>query len=91
MDSRSECIDTELFISVIENKNVIWNTQTAEYIVRNAKSKAWKNISKIFYEHFDDKPTAEKNNIGKYTVHKLYLLLILFYIYHHFYNFIYVL
>jgi len=71
MDSINECIDTELFISAIENENAIWNTQTAEYSLRNAKSKAWENISKIFYENFDDKSTAEKNNIGKYTVPKL--------------------
>jgi len=56
MDSRNECIDTELFISAIENENAMWNTQTAEYSQRNAMSKAWENISEIFYEYFDDKP-----------------------------------
>jgi len=55
---------------------VIWNTQTAEYSQRNAKAKAWENISKIFYEQFDYKPIADKNNIGKYIIHKLYLLTI---------------
>jgi len=51
----------------------IWITYRRIYSLRNAKSKAWKNISKIFYDYFDDKPTAEKNNIGKYTscIHKL--------------------
>ena len=33
--------------------------------VRYAKSKAWKNVSKIFYEN-NDKPIADTNNIGKY-------------------------
>jgi len=51
------------------NIGTIWNSHNDEYSLRNAKSVDWENIRKIFYEHFDDKPTAEKNNNGKYTVH----------------------
>ena len=76
IDSRNEHVDTELFISAIENENAIWNSQTAEYSQKNAKTKAWENIFKIFYKHFYDKPIAEKNYIGKYIIHKLYLLFI---------------
>jgi len=72
MDSRNEFIDTELFINAVENENAIWNTQTPEYSLRNEKSKAWENISKLFYENFDDKPIAEKNNLV-YLVSTLYI------------------
>jgi len=38
-----------------------------------AKEMPGQRPGKIYLKYFDDKPIAEKNNIGKYNKHKLYL------------------
>jgi hypothetical protein len=53
--------DTERFISEIESRPAIWNTESREYSNTNKKSKAWEEDGLIFYENFLGKESAERN------------------------------
>lgn len=58
-------IDTELFISEIQSRYVIWDQKRREFSDRNLKKKAWEEVCNIFIPCFAEKPAREKNNAGK--------------------------
>jgi hypothetical protein len=52
----------EKFISEIESRPAIWNTECTEYANKNEKAKAWEEVYVIFYENFPGKEGEEKTN-----------------------------
>lgn len=64
--SRSEDdINTELFISEIQSRYVIWDQKRREFSDRNLKKKAWEEVCNIFIPSFAEKTSKEKNEAGK--------------------------
>jgi hypothetical protein len=51
----------EKFISEIESRPAIWNTECTEYANKNEKAKAWEEVY-IFYENLPGKEGEEKTN-----------------------------
>jgi hypothetical protein len=58
--------DAEKFISEIESRAEIWNTECREYANNNEKAKVCEEVYVIFYENFLGKEGAEKNELNKY-------------------------
>lgn len=58
-------IDTELFISEIQSRYVIWDQKSREFSDRNLKKKAWEEICNLFIQGFTEKTVKEKNEAGK--------------------------
>lgn len=58
-------IDTELFISEIQSRYVIWDQKSREFSDRNLKKKAWEEICNLFIQGFTEKTAKEKNEAGK--------------------------
>lgn len=61
-------IDTELFISEIQSRNVIWDQKSREFSDRNFKKKAWEEICNLFIQGFTEKTVKEKNEAGKRNI-----------------------
>lgn len=60
--------DTELFISEIQSRYVIWDTKSREFSDRNLKKKAWEEICNLFIQGFTEIPIKEKNEAGKRSI-----------------------
>lgn len=58
-------INTELFISEIQSRYVIWDQKSREFSDRNLKKKAWEEICNLFIQGFTEKTVKEKNEGGK--------------------------
>ncbi|CAG4953390.1 unnamed protein product [Colias eurytheme] len=54
-------IDTELFISEIQSRYVIWDQKRREFSDRILKKKAWEEVCNIFIPKFAEKTVREKN------------------------------
>jgi hypothetical protein len=58
-------INTELFISEIQSRYVIWDQNSREFSDRNLKKKAIEEICNLFIQGFTEKTVKEKNETSK--------------------------
>jgi len=61
-----EKIDTELLISLIEERPVIWDKTLDSYKNKNLKESAWKEISIILNRDFKELEQKQRQDFGKF-------------------------
>lgn len=60
-----EKVNTEDLIYEVEKNSAIWNSTLEEYVNKVEKRNAWYKVITNFFPDFDEKPSTEKNEIGK--------------------------
>jgi len=61
-----EKIDTELLISLIEERPVIWDKTLDSYKNKNLKESAWKEICIILNRDFKEMEQKQRQDFGKF-------------------------
>lgn len=67
-----EEINTELLISLIEERPAIWDKTLNIYKDKNIKESAWREICVILKEGFEEKEQKERQEFGKFLL--IYLI-----------------
>ncbi|XP_041981935.1 uncharacterized protein LOC121735248 [Aricia agestis] len=63
-------IDKEIFISLVEERDVLWDKTLETYKDKRKTLQAWRDICKIINENFEKLSDVEKNKYGKLVVQK---------------------
>lgn len=58
-------IDSELLITLVQQRPVLWDKTIDEYKDRNKTLEGWKEICRILKDDFDEISEKEQNDIGK--------------------------
>lgn len=74
-----DSFDYETFISLVEDREVLWDKTLEIYKDKRKSLKAWFEICHIMNENFADLPDTEKNKYGKYLFTKFYLFLLMYF------------
>lgn len=67
-----ESFDFETFISLVEDREVLWDKTLDIYKDKRKSLKAWFEICHIMNKDFAELPDTEKNKYGKYLFTKFY-------------------
>lgn len=65
--------DYETFITLVEERKVLWDKSLEIYKHKRKNLKAWFEICHILNENFGDLPDTEKNKYGKCNFYKTLL------------------
>lgn len=63
-----DAINTELLISLVEDRPVIWDKTLEIYKDKNSKASAWREICVILKEDFEGMDQKERQDFGKCTI-----------------------
>jgi len=66
MNRAIEKIDTELLISLVEERPVIWDKTLDLYKDKNLKESAWKEICVILNTDFEELEQNQRQDFGKF-------------------------
>lgn len=66
--STTEEIDLDYFITLIQEREIIWDKSHVDFKNKNLKIKAWEEISKCLFPDYDNFTTERKNKVGKFAV-----------------------
>lgn len=69
-------INPETLISLVEERNILWDKTSESYKDKRQTLKAWHDLCSIIKEDFNDLPIGEKNTYGKFSI--FYLVIKLF-------------
>lgn len=64
-------IDTELLISLVEAKPVLWDKSLKLYKNRNGTRKAWEEVCVGLKSDFNELQNNDKNLFGEYSCHNV--------------------
>ncbi|CAH0731058.1 unnamed protein product, partial [Brenthis ino] len=57
--------DVDFFISLIEERPVVWDTSNEDNKNKFIKQEAWKNVCKSLFPNFEEKENNEKTKLGR--------------------------
>lgn len=58
-------IDTEVLISEVQARPVLWNPENEDYKNRDIRNKAWEDICKTIIPRFEENNDKIKKKLGK--------------------------
>lgn len=67
MQTVCDNVNTEDFISEIEQHQALWNVRQPDYSNKQIKVSAWEAVILKFYPNFANENGAQRNNIGEVT------------------------
>ncbi|CAH1994265.1 unnamed protein product [Acanthoscelides obtectus] len=65
MSKEVEQIDSEILISLVQDKPEIWDKAAEDYKNRNKKTEAWRSICAQLKEHFENLSDGERKEFGQ--------------------------
>lgn len=68
MSKEIEEIDSEILISLVQDKPEIWDKAIEDYKNRNKKTEAWRSICAQLKENFENLSDGERKEFGKFKI-----------------------
>ncbi|CAG4964580.1 unnamed protein product [Parnassius apollo] len=68
--SAIEEIDMDYFITLIQEREIIWDKSHVDFKNKNLKTKAWEKISKVLFPDYENFTPERKNKVGNDLVKK---------------------
>lgn len=63
-----EELDIDYFITLIQEREIIWDKSNVDFKNKNLKTKAWEDISKVLFPDYENFTAERKNKVGEFTV-----------------------
>ncbi|XP_072933750.1 uncharacterized protein [Epargyreus clarus] len=68
--STTEEVDIDFFITLVQEREIIWDKSHIDFKNKNLKTKAWEQISKDLFPDYDNFTHERKNKVGNDLVKK---------------------
>lgn len=72
-----EELDIDYLITLIQEREIIWDKSNVDFKNKNLKTKAWEDISKVLFPDYENFTAERKNKVGEFTV-QIFMFFILF-------------
>ncbi|CAH0719248.1 unnamed protein product, partial [Brenthis ino] len=65
-----EEIDIDYLITLIQEREIIWDKSNVDFKNKNLKTKAWEDISKVLFPDYENFTAERKNKVGNDLIKK---------------------
>lgn len=65
-ESQDDNIDIDFLISLVQEREILWDKSNEGFKNNNLKAKAWEQIAKTLFTDYDTFDNDKKNKLGKF-------------------------